>query len=231
MTSRCAPQRVRAQCIRLPHALTSAFAGRLICRPLPSRPAAAHPQGGSDHRLQPLGRALPAARPARHRRPPCGGGERRVECTMPQHGLHGAAVSHAARAALFSKPVRPSTSCCALDAPAGGALLGGGAAVHPRACAAGAGRKAFHLHARWLLPSPLLVPRLHALFKWSLVFTAVVPPHPICPLHIAPTPQRDVEVEVSSVDRAGNFQGTLRVGKLNLGGARLSACWHAVLPT
>lgn len=35
--------------------------------------------------------------------------------------------------------------------------------------------------------------------------------------------QRDVEVEVSSVDRAGNFQGTLRVGKLNLGVALLEA--------
>ena len=30
--------------------------------------------------------------------------------------------------------------------------------------------------------------------------------------------QRDCEVEVDSVDRAGTFLGTMRAGKLNLGG-------------
>ncbi|KAI3435969.1 hypothetical protein D9Q98_002027 [Chlorella vulgaris] len=35
--------------------------------------------------------------------------------------------------------------------------------------------------------------------------------------------QRDCEVEVTSVDRAGNFQGTVRFGKMNLGVALLEA--------
>lgn len=30
--------------------------------------------------------------------------------------------------------------------------------------------------------------------------------------------QRDCEVEVHSVDRAGNFQGAVRFGRINLGG-------------
>ncbi len=57
------------------------------------------------------------------------------------------------------------------------------------------------------MPYPHLLTCVH-------IFT-LAPPTPPLP----PQPQRDVEVEVSSVDRAGNFQGTLRVGRLNLGGA------------
>ena len=43
--------------------------------------------------------------------------------------------------------------------------------------------------------------------------------HPVR-LSACPVLQRDCEVEVQSVDRVGNFQGTVRFGKMNLGGER-----------
>ncbi len=41
--------------------------------------------------------------------------------------------------------------------------------------------------------------------------------------------QRDCEVEVHSVDRVGNFQGSIRIGRINLGGEWGGLGWVGLL--
>lgn len=230
-TSRGAPQRGRAQCISLPHALTpSLFASLALSPPAPQLHI---PKEGVTIAFNPSGvrcpqRGQPAAagRPAVEVR-----GGWSVRCCSMAYTMRLCRTRHVLHCfeSLFA-PTRVAVHC----APAGGAVLGGGAAVHARACAAGAGCKAAHLHVRWLPRCPAASARGCTL-RLLVCTTSVYPLSSLLtqsdPSTLPPTLQRDVEVEVSSVDRAGNFQGTLRVGKLNLGGARLPACWRAVLPT
>jgi hypothetical protein len=145
----------------------------------------------------------------------------------------------------ISLPHTPTpTHTCPL--PTGGALLGGCAALYQRALLAGGccncvcvcgllsvcgpslahacsdlGQKyagpthcsflgPLSLATRWRLCMRVLVPFSQHLRWWLTTVRPSTAPS-LCP-------QRDCEVEVTSVDRAGNFQGTVRFGKMNLGG-------------
>lgn len=55
--------------------------------------------------------------------------------------------------------------------------------------------------------------------KWRCRALLTFALHSVC-VSVCPVLQRDCEVEVQSVDRVGNFQGTVRFGKMNLGGER-----------
>ena len=135
----------------------------------------------------------------------------------------GAGVHAGARTAGESQQPATDAASCAVPAAKGEGTTQG---MAPLAC-------------RGLLPrlpagpaTPASCPSSHystilTLRPASSSLASLTTPHDPAPCLLPPLlpspPQRDCEVEVTSVDRVGNFQGVLRIGRMNLGGAWVGA--------